>query len=396
MLCGLIFAVDLLAFYGLQSVMQLVKSEGIKILINILFWSFTVGLILSILILKIRIDDINPIRKQAWIASFYGLAVLSFIPKLIFVFIISIGYFAHAVFPQTQLVQSLPWVGLAAGFLPFFVILYGIFKTLYRFKVYHHSWKFKNLPQAFNGIRIVQLSDIHLGSFNYRYHILDRAVLKINHLNPDFIFITGDIINNFSWELKGWEPVFKKLNAKKAKIAVLGNHDYGDYSKWNTIEQKQANFEALKSFYKEVGVNLLLNQSLSITQNNETIALIGIENWGKYPFKNYARLEQALQPVNNIPFKILLSHDPTHWEKEIVKKTDIALMLSGHTHGMQAAFQFRNLKWSPIKYKYKHWAGKYQKGEQLLYVNRGLGWLGFPGRIGVRPEITCIELTADS
>jgi hypothetical protein len=272
------------------------------------------------------------------------------------------------------------------------MILYSIFKAAYRFKLHHITITHHNLPKPFNGLRIVQISDIHLGSFNYRYHILDRAILQINHLKPDLILMTGDLVNNFSWELRGWEPVFKKFSAKKGMFAILGNHDYGDYSQWESTKAKQENFNAIKQFYNAVGFKLLLNTSETISHNNEKIALIGVENWGKPPFKQYGNLSTALKPVEEIPFKILLSHDPSHWAEEVLWKTDIALTLSGHTHGMQVGFQYKNLKWSPIKYKYKHWAGLYNKGNQYLYVNRGLGWLGFPGRIGMRPEITLIEL----
>jgi len=392
LLCLAILFIDILAFFWLQSITQLISSLMIKVAINILFWIFTVGLIISIIVLKITIDDINPIRKHLLISSFYGLAILSFIPKLIFVIIISILYFTNYIFSINQSMIIIPLVGLFSGFLPFFVILYSIFKAAYRFKVYHHSISFKNLPKPFNGLRVVQISDFHLGNFNYRYHILDRAVQQINHLQPDYIFITGDLINNFSWELKGWESVFKKLSAKKGMFAVLGNHDYGDYSKWNSTEEKQANFEGVKQFYKEIDCKLLLNESEIISTDNEKIAVIGVENLGKPPFKKYGDLKKALKQVDNIPFKILLSHDPTHWAEEVLKKTNIALTLSGHTHGMQAGFQYKNLQWSPIKFRYKHWAGLYKKMEQYLYVNRGIGWLGFPGRIGMRPEITLIEL----
>jgi len=283
-------------------------------------------------------------------------------------------------------------VGLLSGILPFSVILYGIFKAAYRFKVYHHTLKFKNLPRSFNGLRLIQISDIHLGSFNYRYHILDRAILKINHYKPDYIFMTGDLINNFGWELKGWDSVFNKLLAKKGIFAILGNHDYGDYSQWNSVEEKQANFKTVKDFYKNINCKLLLNEASIISKNNDKIAIIGVENWGEPPFKKYGNLKKAMKQVKDIPFKILLSHDPTHWTEEVLKDTNIALTLSGHTHGMQAAFRYKNLQWSPIKFKYKHWAGLYKNHHQYLYVNRGLGWLGFPGRIGMRPEITMIEL----
>ena len=395
LLCLLILIIDVIAFYWLQSITQLLTSSIIITSINILFWTFTIGLITSIILLKIKLDDINPIRKQLLISSFYGLTVLSFIPKLIFVIIISILYFTNYIFSVTESMVIIPLVGLLSGFLPFFVIIYSIFKAAYRFKVYHHTISFKNLPQHFNGLKIVHISDIHLGSFNYRYHVLDEAVKKINHLQADYIFLTGDLVNNFNWELRGWENVFKQLKAKKKKVAVLGNHDYGDYSKWDSLNDKKENFEAIKKFINDINFTLLLNEALIVEENQEKIAVIGVENWGKPPFKKYGNLKKAMTQVSDIPFKILLSHDPSHWTEEVIDKTNIALTLSGHTHGMQAGFQYKNLQWSPIKFKYKHWAGLYKHLQQYLYVNRGLGWLGFPGRIGMRPEITLIKLITD-
>lgn len=392
LLCFAILLVDITAFYWLTSITQLIDSEFLSLSIHVLFWMFTVGLIASILVLKVTLDDIIPMRKQLIISWFYGLAILSFVPKFIFVIIISILYFTNFLFSKSESLIVIPIIGLFSGFLPFFVILYGILKAKFRFKVHHHTIKSKLLPKSFNGLTIIQLSDLHLGSFNYRYKKLESAIEKINDLKPDFIVITGDLVNNFAWELRGWDKVFKRLESKKGKFAILGNHDYGDYSQWKTPELKQENFETIKHFYKTIGFKLLLNQVEVISNNNEEIAIIGVENWGKPPFKQYGNLHRAMVNVKAIPFKILLTHDPTHWIEEVKDKTDIVLTLSGHTHGMQAAFQYKNLQWSPIKYKFKHWAGLYKQKAQYLYVNRGLGWLGFPGRIGMRPEITFIEL----
>lgn len=391
--CLAILLIDILTFYWLQSITQLIDSTAIKTSINVLFWVFTVGLISSILILKITLDNINPIRKQLLISSFYGLAISSFIPKLIFVIAISLLYASNYMFSETESLILVPLFGLLSGAIPFIFILYGIFKAIYRFKVHHHTFSFKNLPKSFNGLRIVQLSDIHLGSFNYRFAILERTIEKINNLNPDYIFITGDLVNNYAWELRGWQKVFNKLKAKNGKYAILGNHDYGDYSKWESVVAKQENFEAIKQFYADIEFKLLLNESEIITRLNDSIAIIGVENWGKPPFKQYGNLKKAIKTVKESAFKILLSHDPSHWSEEVIIETNIDITFSGHTHGMQAGFQFKNLQWSPIKFKYKHWAGLYKKGNQVLYVNRGLGWLGFPGRLGMRPEITLVELT---
>jgi predicted MPP superfamily phosphohydrolase len=394
LLCIGILIVDVLAFYWLQSITQLISSVLLVRIIHIAFWLFTIGLISSILILKSRLDAISPLRKQRLISTFYGLAISSFVPKIIFVAIISILYFTNYVFSEQESVIILPLVGLLSGVLPFAVIVYGIFKSVYRFKTYHHKLKFNNLPNNFDGLRIVQISDLHLGSFNYRYKIVDRAVRIINNLEPDIIVFTGDLINNFAWELRGWEPVFAKLFASKGKFAVLGNHDYGDYSSWNSPEEKRSNFREVKQFYKDIGFKLLLNEGQLITNGNTEIAMIGVENWGKPPFKQYGDLNKAIENSLNVPFKILLSHDPSHWSEAVIKSSDIDLTLSGHTHGMQAGIQFKTIQWSPIKYKYKHWAGLYKCEDQYLHVNRGLGWLGFPGRLGMRPEITCLDLKA--
>jgi len=390
--CLAILIVDIIAFYWLQSITVLIDSNIIKSSIHFLFWFFTIGLVSSIIILKLNLDKINPKRKQVLISSLYGLTISSFIPKLIFIIIIASLYFTNYIFSEKESLIIIPIVGLFSGFLPFFVILHGITKTLYRFKVEHLSLKFNELPNNFKGLKIVHISDLHLGSFNYKYHILDRAIKIINNLNPDLIVFTGDLVNNYAWELKGWEKCLEKLSARIGKYAVLGNHDYGDYSKWNSRIEKQDNFEAIKGFYSKIDFKLLLNETAIVEIGGEELSLLGVENWGSPPFKKYGKLKETMKETTHDSFKILLSHDPSHWKEEIVKYTNIILTFSGHTHGMQAGFILKNRKWSPIKYKYKQWAGLYQENNQYLYVNRGLGWMGFPGRIGVRPEITLIEL----
>lgn len=396
LLCLVILTIDIMAFYWLRAITELFLSPVINKLIHILFWFFTLGLISAIVILKLRLDQIHPVRKQFLISSLYGLTVLSFIPKVLFVIIISILYFTNAALSQEESLMLVPAVGLLGGFLPFFMILYAIFKAVYRFKVHHLKVRSADLPASANGLRLVHISDLHLGSFNYRYHILERAVRIINHLEADYIFFTGDLVNNYAWELKGWTEVLGKLKAKRAKLSVLGNHDYGDYSEWPNAKSKQKNFESIKFFHRKIGFELLLNESFKGEMQPEGISILGVENWGNPPFKQYGDLGKAIRGLNQNDFKILLSHDPTHWEEEVVKDTDIHLTLSGHTHGMQAGVKLKNKEWSPIKYKYKYWAGLHHKGNQYLNVNRGLGWLGFPGRLGMRPEISCIDLYHDT
>lgn len=387
LLCVFIFLVDAAAYYWLLSILELIPSPFLTTLIKILFWFFTIGLIAAILTLKLSLSYLDPTRRQRLISSMYGLTVSSFIPKIIFVVIISLLYYSNYMLSDSKSLIWIPIAGLVAGFLPFFVIVYATLKGLYRFKIYNITLK----NEALKNLRIVQISDLHLGSFRSQYKVFDRAITMINDLKPDFIFFTGDLVNNYAWELKGWEESFKNLKAKRGKFSILGNHDYGDYSTWRSPEEKQINFDAIKGFFSDIGFTLLLNEAETVIVNSQEIAIVGVENWGKPPFKQYGDLSKALADVTDVSTKILLSHDPSHWKEEVLRHPDIFLTLSGHTHGMQAGVSIAGKQWSPIKYKYREWAGLYEENNQFLYVNRGLGWMGFPGRLGMRPEITCID-----
>ena len=392
LLCLAILLVDAITFYWLQSVLEMLPVDFYKHLINGLFVFFSIGLVTAIIVLKTRLDYVDVKRKQVLISSLYGLTVSSFVPKIIFVIFITIFSLTNRVFSDTESLWLVPIFGIIAGFLPFFAIAYAVFKAVYHFKTYHITVCHENLPAAFEGLRVVHISDLHLGSLNYRYTVLDRAIRIINNLKPDVVCFTGDLVNNYAWELKGWEDCFLKLSPEIKKYAVLGNHDYGDYSQWNSDTEKQANFEELKHFYDKIHFKLLLNEWDVISKHNENLYIVGVENWGIPPFKQYGDLDKSMTDLKETDFKLLLSHDPTHWSEEVVAHTNIALTLAGHTHGMQAGLRIRNKTWSPIKYKYKHWAGLYKETDQYLYVNRGLGWLGFPGRLGMRPEITVLTL----
>jgi predicted MPP superfamily phosphohydrolase len=213
-----------------------------------------------------------------------------------------------------------------------------------------------------------------------------------NEQQADILFFTGDLVNNFYEELNGWIPILGQLKAKYAKYSILGNHDYGNYYHWKSETDKSENFRKIQEAEAQMGFKMLNNQSEVFTLNNEKIAIIGVENWGHHPFPQYADYEKASKDVLDIPFKILLTHDPTHWDAKIQGKTDVDLALSGHTHGMQFGVHIAGKEWSPAEFKYPHWAGLYQEGKQYLYVNRGLGVIGYPGRVGMPPEITVIEL----
>jgi predicted MPP superfamily phosphohydrolase len=284
-------------------------------------------------------------------------------------------------------------MGLVLAAVPFAGILYGVTKGKFNYRVMREKLTFNNLPKSFKGLKIVQISDMHLGSFNKKFDQVAKAVELINEQEPDILLFTGDLVNNFAEETEGWESVLSQLKAKIGKFSVLGNHDYGDYSEWESAAAKEKNLAAIKKFHQKIGFRLLLNETETLRINGEEIALIGVENWGKPPFPQHGDLEKASEKAQDQPFKILMSHDPSHWDAEVLKSTDIDLTFAGHTHGMQFGIERAGIKWSPVQYKYPRWGGLYRENKQFLYVNRGFGYIGFPGRIGMPPEITVVELT---
>jgi uncharacterized protein len=286
-------------------------------------------------------------------------------------------------------------LGIAA--IPLTSIIYGMYKGKYNYKVLKYTLNFEDLPEAFNGYKITQISDIHSGSFD-NLDKLNYAVNLINEQQSDVILFTGDMVNNKADELLPYMNVFNKLQAKDGMFSVLGNHDYGDYAHWDSQEAKHQNLETLKTLQKELGFDLLLNESRFLEKNGERIAIVGVENWGIGGFKQAGDLKLASANIKSDDFKILMSHDPTHWEKQVVSDDyHYHLTLSGHTHGMQFGIEIPGwVKWSPIKWRYKYWAGIYKEMGQYLNVNRGFGYLAFPGRVGIWPEITVIELKKGS
>lgn len=286
-------------------------------------------------------------------------------------------------------------LGIAA--IPFGAILYGMYKGKYNFKVLKYTLNFEDLPEAFDGYKLTQISDVHSGSFD-NIEKVEYAIDLINEQKSDVIVFTGDMVNNKAEEMEPYAKIFSKLKAKDGLYSVLGNHDYGDYVRWETEEAKKKNLEDLKTIQKEIGFDVLLNESRYLEKNGEKIALVGVENWGAGGFKKAGDLKKAVSNIKKDDFKILLSHDPSHWEKEVINDDyKYHLTLSGHTHGMQFGIEIPGwFKWSPVKWRYKYWAGIYKEMGQYINVNRGFGYLGFPGRVGIWPEITVIELKKDS
>lgn len=286
----------------------------------------------------------------------------------------------------------LSWLGLAVGGGLLGTLVYG-FGNKYRYHVNRVRLSFDNLPQAFKGLKIIHISDIHSGSFTDKAAV-EKGVEKIIREKADLVLFTGDLVNDRAVEMINYMDVFNRVKAPMGVYSTLGNHDYGDYVHWDSPELKKANLERLKEVHAELGWRLLMNEHVVLEKDGEQIALLGIENWSaKGNFPKYGKMDEAYPGAEKYPFKILMSHDPSHWDAEVRPRyPDIDLTLAGHTHGMQFGVEIPGFKWSPVQYMYKEWAGLYKEGRQRLYVNRGYGFLGYPGRVGILPEITVLEL----
>ena len=278
-------------------------------------------------------------------------------------------------------------IGLGIALLAMAYLIFGATEGKRYFQVKKTTIESKDVPQGFNGYRIVQLSDMHVGSWNGNTQAMEKAVSIINDLQPDLIVFTGDLVNNLASELDNFIPVFSKLKAKDGVYSVLGNHDYSTYVHWDNPEDQKEELVRLKQKQAEMGWTMLNNRHVKLYNQNDSIALIGVENSGRPPFPDYAKLSEAMQGAEGM-FQILLSHDPTHWRREVLPQTDIQLMLAGHTHAMQTKI----FGFTPAQFIYTENDGLYQEGEQMLYVNIGLGHLLYPMRLGAWPEITLLTL----
>jgi len=345
------------------------------------------------------------------ISLFIGLMVISMIPKLFVVPILLVEDIGRIItliirgiirifgFNKSLRTPLMPerrkfisQLALGIGAIPFLGLVHGMVIGKYNFKVHRVFLTFKDLPEAFHNFTITQLSDIHSGSFDNE-HEVSRGIELANTQHSDILFFTGDLINSMAIEMKPWMDIFSKLYAPLGKYSILGNHDYGDYVNWESIKLKEENLERLKSIHRELGFRLLLNENIDIEKDGQKLSLIGVENWGKRGFKRYGDLNKAVRGVDDDRFKILLSHDPSHWDAEVLKhEKHIHLTLSGHTHGLQFGVEIPGFKWSPVQYMYPEWAGLYEKQNKYIYVNRGFGFIGYPGRAGIFPEVTVITL----
>ncbi|HTB07773.1 MAG TPA: metallophosphoesterase [Bacteroidia bacterium] len=401
--------IDVYVYFGLRTILSS-SSKKVKAIASWIYWTINAAFIALTLYTAYTFSPYtggvgSTIRLLA--ASF----VLLYVPKLFYIVFllledvyrllrcIGVGIYKLVEKDKATDVRFFEsrrkFVGqmgaLIAG-IPFISIIYGETKGKYNFKIHKVELSFKDLPKQFDGLTITQISDIHSGSFDDREEV-KRAVKMANGLNSDIMFFTGDLVNNRSDEMDTWMDVFKELKAPMGVYSILGNHDYGDYVQWTSIAAKEANMEKLYRIHKELGYRLMRNENLKIERNGASIELIGIENWGRGGFSKYGDFNKALVGTSPDSFKILLSHDPTQWEEQVMNHPQqIHLTLSGHTHGAQFGVEIAGIKISPVQLRYKRWAGLYLENNRYLYVNRGLGFIGFPGRVGIWPEITSITL----
>ena len=401
-----IFILDLYVFQALKTVSQQGSERG-RQAIFITYWVvsfFTIATMLSFPYLQFL--QTSKIFRNYVFAILIGLFLAKLIGSLFFVaddirrgaLLLMNKIFplsgAQYMGPEGQGIPRstfLSWLGLGLGGTLFGTLLFG-FGNKYNYQIKKIKLSFKNLPEAFKGMRMVHISDIHSGSFQ-DIRAVNKGIDLILKQQPDLIVFTGDLVNDRATEMEPYQNSFGRLTAPLGVFSTLGNHDYGDYVQWPTAQAKMDNLEALKKVHANMGWRLLMNEHVVLDKKGEKIALLGIENWGaKARFPKYGKMDLAYPGTENIPFKILLSHDPSHWDAQILPEyPGIDLMLSGHTHGMQFGLENPYFKWSPVQWMYKQWAGLYEQGAQKLYVNRGYGFIGYPGRVGILPEITVIE-----
>lgn len=405
---AVMIVLDIYVFQALRTVTQH-ASIKLKIGIYSIYWLVSIAsVVLLIALPHINFDGWSRSLRSTVFAILIGLFFAKMIASLFF-FIDDVRRgltWITALFTRDITLQAgtarpegisrsvfMSWLGIAAGGGLFGTLIYG-FGNKYKYQLKKARLSFSNLPASFKGLKIVQISDIHSGSFANK-EAVKKGVAKIMQQKPDLILFTGDLINDRSSEMNNYIEVFNVLKAPLGVYAVLGNHDYGDYVQWDSEEAKKRNLQDLEDIIKQMGWKLLMNEHVALERGGDRIALLGVENWSaKGRFPKYGKMSEAYPGAEKYPFKILLSHDPSHWDAEVRPLyPDIDLMLSGHTHGMQFGLEVPGFKWSPVQYMYKQWAGLYEEGKQKLYVNRGYGFIGYPGRVGILPEITVIELT---
>jgi len=397
----LILGFDLVAFQPFQLAIS-DFPQSIILGITLGYWLVPVALILWLLTNRSDLRQANSAGNTMVIRSIFYLIYFAKFLLILFSLLFQVGGLLAS--GLTYLIPSLSFSGDYTPFLarisvlmsgvPLLLMINGVLRNRHRYKIHDVEVPISGLAKNLDGLKIIQISDVHSGSFTDKEPI-KKGIEMINATNADLAFFTGDLVNSVAPEIEPYTDVFNKIKAKYGVFSILGNHDYGDYVRWPNIEMKKANLNHLISIQKNMGWDLLMNENRMLKINGEKVAIIGVENYSGSPrFSKYGDIEKAYAGSESATLKLLLSHDPSHWDAQIVDNfADIALTFSGHTHGAQFGIEIKGLfKWSPVQYVYKQWAGLYQKGTQYLYVNRGFGYLGYPGRVGILPEITLMRL----
>ena len=394
----LYLALDFYVFYAIRPSFENLSSVARNIF-SVTYWGLSILLMVGIFS-YVAIGAKQYLTLRSIIFTAFGILFFSKFFAALFVavddlrrgvtYLINLLPFVEDKYSESR-AQFISKTALIAGSVPLATMTFGIISGAHDYRVRKRVVQFKDLPKAFDGIRVAQISDIHTGSFFSKTAVQGGVDLLLEQ-KPDITFFTGDLVNNSSDEAKDYLDIFKRIKSPLGVYSVMGNHDYGDYSEWSSQAAKQQDVKNLHSMHKYMEYDLLLNENRTIKVDGEEIAILGCENWGSGRFSKYGDMKKTIEGVEQ-PFKILLSHDPSHWDAQIRPEySDIDLTLSGHTHGMQFGVEIGNFRWSPVQYRYKQWADLYQEGDQYLYVNRGYGYIGYPGRIGILPEITILEL----
>lgn len=386
-----ILLIELLAYWG---IIQLVKSKGSKRIVTIIFWTVSIAFISVWLSAFLNPEKIRQTTNYNFFYFVISLSVINLFPKgliaLAAVIATPLRLLKSKVYAHTIVLSG---ILISLGML--LSIAFGISLGKQALQINTVEIPVDGLPRELDNLKLVQISDIHLGSFQ-NDTFMEEAAESINEINPDILVFTGDMVNNYYQEMLGFEDALLQMKAKYGKYAIWGNHDYGDYSNWKSEEDKTENHRKVAEKIRSAGFNLLQNQSAKVTIRDTSLYIIGVENWGHKPFPQYADLDEAMKNIPKDAFRILLSHDPAHWEDEVRNKTTIPLTLSGHTHGGQFAVKIGGITFSPMYLIQPLWAGLYKENHQYLYVNQGIGCVGFPGRIDMNPEITVLILRSNA
>jgi len=404
-IAGISLLLDWYVFNGLRTLVNDWQSALTRNLVTFGYLTTSIGVIIVFLAgFGSFSTDKGMTPFHEWVLSIF---LIFFLSKLVFVIVLFLGDLGRLVYGIVHSITKskdatpepffparrkfISEIAVLVAALPFTGMFYGMFRGKYDYRVHRKTLYFTDLPEAFDGFTITQLSDIHSGSFD-NTAAMQRGIDLANAQKSDLFVFTGDLVNNAAWEIEQYISNFKQLKAPFGQFSILGNHDYGDYIEWPSEAEKAANLDKLKEHHKELDYRLLLDENVELEKNGQKISLIGVQNWGK-GFIQIGDLNKALKGVDKNAFKILLSHDPTHWEEQVrFNPITIHLTLSGHTHGAQFGVETAGFRWSPVQYRYLDWAGLVNEKDRYLYVNRGFGFLAYSGRLGIWPEITVITL----